>query len=49
VFTDHRQKTLDIREVVPFMDVHMGLYVKSLSRYSGVTEYSVLLGCYVNG
>jgi len=31
------------------MNVHMRLYMKALSRYSRVTEYSILLGCYVNG
>jgi len=49
VFTDHRHKTFDIHEVVPLMNVQMRLYVKALIRYSGVTEYSVLLGCYVDG
>jgi hypothetical protein len=49
VFTDHRHKTLDIFEVIPFMNVQMRLYVRAVGRYSGVTEYSVLLGCYING
>jgi len=31
------------------MNVQMGLYVKALSRYSDLIEYSALLERYING